>query len=63
MTGKRATLLLLLIAGLAGSPGPVAAWELVTRQRLTEAAINIVLTESTGLGIDRTAGGETRGCF
>jgi hypothetical protein len=49
MTGKRATLLLLLIAGLFGSPAPSAAWELVTHWRLTEAAINNALTESTGL--------------
>ena len=48
MTGKRATLLLLLMAGLAGSLAPGAAWELVTHRRLTEAAINNALTKSTG---------------
>jgi len=53
MTRKRATLLLLLTAGLAGYPAPGAAWELFTHQRLTEAAINNTLTESMGLGIDR----------
>jgi hypothetical protein len=61
MTGKRATLLLLLIAGLAGSPAPGAAWELVTHQRVTDAAMKTAIT-TANLGIDRTAGGETRDC-
>ena len=57
-------MLLLLIAGLAVSPAPGAAWELVTHQRLTKAAIDNTLTESASLvaylvdvGIDKDGQG------
>jgi hypothetical protein len=33
MTWKKGTILLLLIAGLAGCPAPSAAWELATHSR------------------------------